>query len=131
MSKSLNRILYVEDDLDIQTIVVMVLETMSGFIVEACTSGSEALTKAVAFNPDLILLDVMMPGMDGSETFVALRKFPELVNTPVVFMTAKVQPQEVRGYLDLGAASVIAKPFDPMTLANQLREIWVKSTVSF
>lgn len=126
MTKALERILYVEDDLDIQTIAVMVLESISSFMVEACSSGSEALAKAVAFNPDLIVLDVMMPGMDGPETFAALRQLPELQNTPVVFMTAKVQPQEVQGYLNLGAVGVIAKPFDPMMLAEQLREIWRK-----
>ena len=124
MSKALDKILFVEDDPDIQAIAVMVLDAISGFSLEACSSGNEALTKAVAFNPDLVLLDVMMPGMDGPETLAALRKLPELVNTPVVFMTAKVQPQEVQGYLDLGAVGVIAKPFDPMTLADQLREIW-------
>lgn len=126
MTKALDRILYVEDDLDIQTIAVMVLESISDFTVEACSSGSEALAKATEFNPDLVLLDVMMPGMDGPETFMELKKLPELKNTPVVFMTAKVQPQEVDGYLQLGAAGVIAKPFDPMTLSDQLREIWRK-----
>ncbi len=124
MTKLLDKILYVEDDPDIQAIAVMVLDSISGFTLEACSSGSEALSKAVAFNPDLILLDVMMPGMDGPETLHALRKLPELSTTPVVFMTAKVQPQEVQGYLDLGAVGVIAKPFDPMTLADQLRDIW-------
>jgi two-component system, OmpR family, response regulator len=118
MAQELQRILYVEDDPDIQVIAVMVLETISGFTIEACSSGSEALTKAVAFKPDLILLDVMMPGMDGPETLKGLRGFAELALTPVVFMTAKVQPQEVEGYLKLGAVGVIAKPFDPMTLAQ-------------
>ena len=124
MTKELSRILYVEDDPDIQAITMMVLETIHGFVMEACCSGSEALQKAVAFNPDLILLDVMMPGMDGPETLKHLREFPELATTPVVFMTAKVQPQEVQGYLNLGALGVIAKPFDPITLAQQLRSIW-------
>ena len=126
MTAPLDKILYVEDDPDIQAIAVMVLDAISGFNLEPCSSGTEALRKAVAFNPDLILLDVMMPGMDGPETLHALRKLPELANTPVVFMTAKVQPQEVQGYLELGAVGVIAKPFDPMTLADQLREIWAK-----
>jgi two-component system, OmpR family, response regulator len=126
MSKPLDRILYVEDDADIQAIAVMVLEAISGFTLEACSSGNEALDKAVAFAPDLILLDVMMPGIDGLETYTALRRFPSLGHTPVVFMTAKVQPQEVQGYLALGAVGVIAKPFDPMTLADQLRAIWAK-----
>lgn len=126
MSKALDKILYVEDDPDIQAIAIMVLDAISGFTLEACASGNDAVTKAVAFGPDLVLLDVMMPGMDGPETLQALRKLPELANTPVVFMTAKVQPQEVQGYLDLGAVGVIAKPFDPMTLADQLREIWAR-----
>jgi two-component system, OmpR family, response regulator len=126
MTKALDKILYAEDDLDIQAIAVMVLEAISGFTLEVCSSGNEAVAKAVAFAPDLVLLDVMMPGIDGPETLAELRKFPSLANTPVVFMTAKVQPQEVQGYLNLGAVGVIAKPFDPMTLADQLREIWVK-----
>src|SRR3954467_8662156 len=110
MTRALDKILYVEDDPDIQAIAVMVLDAISGFTVEPCSSGNEALKKAVAFNPDLILLDVMMPGMDGPETLQALRKLPELTHTPVVFMTAKVQPQEVEGYMALGAMGVIAKP---------------------
>jgi len=126
MTRELTRILYVEDDPDIQAIAMMVLETINGFTLTACSSGAEALAKAVGFNPDLVLLDVMMPGMDGPETLKGLRAFPELANTPVVFMTAKVQPQEVEGYLNLGAVGVIAKPFDPMTLAQQLRDIWLR-----
>jgi two-component system, OmpR family, response regulator len=126
IEKNLERILYVEDDPDIQSIAVMVLETISGFNVRACSSGVEALEAAVDFNPDLILLDVMMPGMDGPETLKGLRNFSELQNTPVVFMTAKVQPQEVQGYLKLGAVGVIAKPFDPMSLTQELQDIWAK-----
>jgi CheY-like chemotaxis protein len=104
----------------------MVLDSISGFAVEPCSSGSEALAKAVAFAPDLVLLDVMMPGMDGPETLKALRQFPELQKTPVVFMTAKVQPQEIQEYMALGAVGVIAKPFDPMTLTQQLQDVWAK-----
>ena len=126
MAAELNRILYVEDDPDIQAIATMVLETISNFSLAACSSGAEAVARAVDFAPDLMLLDVMMPGMDGPETLQRLREFPSLVDTPVVFMTAKVQPQEVQGYLDLGAIGVIAKPFDPMTLAQELRDIWAK-----
>lgn len=127
MLKALDRILYVDDDLDIQAIAVMVLESISEFTVEVCSSGAEALAKAVAFHPDMVVLDVMMPVMDGPETLVALKKIPELENTPVVFVTAKAQAQEVAGYLQLGAVAVIAKPFDPMTLSDQLRDIWRKS----
>ena len=128
MSHILDKILYVEDDPDIQTIALMVLETISGFTVKPCSSGAEAVTAAETFIPDLILLDVMMPGMDGPATLNELRKFPQLATTPVVFMTAKVQPQEVQGYLNLGAVGVIAKPFDPMTLTQELKTIWERST---
>lgn len=124
MSKQLERILYVEDDPDIQAIAVMVLETISGFTLASCSSGAEAIACAEAFAPDLILLDVMMPGMDGPETLKTLREFPSLARTPVVFMTAKIQPREMQHYMELGALSVIAKPFDPMTLAQELRDIW-------
>jgi two-component system, OmpR family, response regulator len=126
MSKSLERILYVEDDPDIQQIAVMVLETISGFTLCACSSGHEALEKALSFKPDLMLLDVMMPGIDGPETLRQLRQFSELDQTPAVFMTAKVQPQEVQEYLNMGAVAVIPKPFDPMTLASELNAIWSK-----
>lgn len=126
MTQSLQRILYVEDDPDIQQIAMMVLDTIAGFTVRACSSGREAVATAVSFQPDLMLLDVMMPGMDGPETLRELRKFSELAQTPAVFMTAKVQPQEVQEYLAMGALAVIAKPFDPMTLADELRSIWLK-----
>jgi CheY-like chemotaxis protein len=72
----------------------------------------------------MILLDVMMPGMDGPSTLEALRERPALADTPVAFMTAKVQPAEVAHYKSLGARDVIAKPFDPMTLASQVQSIW-------
>ncbi len=120
----LQRILYVEDDPDIRTISVMVLESMEGFTLEVCSSGAEALARGPRFKPQLVLLDVMMPDMDGPETLAALRRFPELAETPVVFMTAKVQPQEIETYRRLGAVGVIAKPFDPMGLGAQLRQIW-------
>lgn len=120
----LQRILYVEDDADIRAIAVMVLESINGFTLEVCASGAEALEKGQAFKPDLALLDVMMPGMDGPQTMNGLHQLIGLESLPIVFMTAKVQPQEVKNYLNLGAIGVIAKPFDPMTLAEQLHEIW-------
>ena len=122
----LTRILYVEDEPDIQAVAQIALESVGGFTLKTCSSGEEALENAVDFNPDLILLDVMMPGMDGPSTLEALRKLPELANTPAVFMTAKVQPQEVEQLLSGGAVDVIAKPFDPMTLADNIRDIWNK-----
>lgn len=120
----LNRILYVEDEPDIQAVTKLALEEIGGFRLEVCGNGDEALAKAVDFAPDLLLLDVMMPGMDGPTTLKALRELPELANTPAIFMTAKVQPHEVEEYKALGAIDVIAKPFDPMTLSENLRNIW-------
>lgn len=124
MTPSLQRILYVEDDPDIRTIVQLVLETLGGFTLACCSSGQQALAQAQAFAPQLILLDVMMPGMDGRETLIALRQLDGLQQIPVLFMTAKAQPNEVQEYLALGAQGVIAKPFDPMNLCRQLDTLW-------
>jgi len=121
---TLQRILYVEDEPDIQAVAKLALEMVGGFTVKICSSGEEAVREAKAFAPDLLLLDVMMPGMDGPSTLKALRELPPLAELPVVFMTAKVQPAEVAYYKSLGARDVIAKPFDPMTLASQVRTIW-------
>lgn len=117
------RILYVEDDPDIQVITNMILAS-EGFEVLPCSSGQEALSKAITFYPELILLDVMMPGMDGPSTLAELRKNPEMVAVPVIFMTAKVQQHEVSQYLSLGSLGVVFKPFDPMTLCDELMRIW-------
>lgn len=123
----LKRILYVEDDDSIRTIAVTVLEAVGGFAVIACSSGKEALAAAAAANADLILLDVMMPEMDGPATLEALRQIPQTAQTPAIFMTAKVQASEIQYYKSLGAIDVIAKPFDPMTLSAQIKELWQKA----
>jgi len=123
-NNKLTRILYVEDEPDIQTVARLALETLGGFTLEVCSSGNEAIEKIAAFQPQFILLDVMMPGMDGPTTLGKLRELPAFAQTPVVFMTAKVQPSEVAGYMGIGAVDVIPKPFDPMTLSNQVQAIW-------
>jgi two-component system, OmpR family, response regulator len=120
----LKRVLYVEDEPDIRAVAQVALETIGGFTLMCCTSGEDAMHRGVAFAPQMILLDVMMPGMDGPTTLRKLRALPGLEQVPVAFMTAKVQPQEVARYKSLGALDVIAKPFDPMALANQVRHIW-------
>lgn len=127
MTATLNRILYVEDEPDIQTIARIALETVGGFTVEICSSGPEALEKVDGFAPDLILLDVMMPDMDGPTTMHALRSQTSASETPIIFITAKVQTQEVESYKALGAIDVIAKPFDPMTLSSKIQDIWSKA----
>ena len=120
----LKRILYVEDEPDIQTVAQIALEAVAGFTIKICSSGQEALAEAVAFAPDLLLLDVMMPSMDGPSTLLELRKLPEIANTPAMFMTAKVQPQEIAHFKSLSAIEVIPKPFDPMTLGEQIKTVW-------
>jgi two-component system, OmpR family, response regulator len=123
-SSCLLRILFVEDDPDIQIVAKIALEALGGFTVLACSSGAEALAEVDGFAPDLVLLDVMMPGMDGPTTLAALRELPVGRDVPVIFMTAKVQAQEVFRYHALGAEEVIAKPFDPMVLSDRVRAIW-------
>jgi two-component system OmpR family response regulator len=121
----LKLVMYVEDDPDIQLVAQMALEVVGGLTLRACSSGREALAAARAgLVPDLILLDVMMPDMDGPATLAELRKLPATATTPAIFMTAKVQAAEVSYYKSIGAIGVIAKPFDPMLLAQQVRTLW-------
>jgi CheY-like chemotaxis protein len=124
MVRPLHKILMVEDEPDIQSVARLALEAVGGYEVQMCGSGVTAIECAEAFAPDIILLDVMMPGMDGPTTLQNLRKLPTIAQTPVIFMTAKVQPQELATYRELGALDVISKPFDPMTLSSELRRIW-------
>jgi len=128
MGRELKRILYVEDESDIRTVTAMALEAVGGYTVISCGSGKEALAALPGANADLILLDVMMPGMDGLATLSALRGLPQTAGIPVIFMTAKVQASEIQHYMGLGATDVIAKPFDPMTLSARIGEIWQKVT---
>lgn len=120
----LERILYAEDNDDIQQIAIIALETIGGFTLKICNDGVEALASIEDFSPQLILLDVMMPNMDGPNALIKIREIEAFKNTPAIFMTAKIQPDEVEKYLNMGAVGVIAKPFDPMTLADQIREVW-------
>jgi CheY-like chemotaxis protein len=124
---SLKRILLVEDEPDIRFITTHALRALGGFEVEPCESGAEAVEKAADFVPDLVLSDVMMPGMDGLSTLQALRKLSIMQNVPVVFMTARVQKHEVEEYKALGVAEVIDKPFDPTQLPDRLSSIWSAS----
>ena len=124
MDTSLSRILLVDDEPDIRMIAQRSLEAIGGFIIEPCSSGSKAIEKASQFAPELILMDVMMPGKDGPATLAELRKITTLKKIPVVFMTARIQKQEVDQYLISGAADVIPKPFNPMDLSDQVKSIW-------
>ena len=120
----LSRILHVEDDPSIQAVAKVALEAVGGFRVLSCSCGQDALDQVQGFAPDFILLDVMMPGMDGPQTLAKIAQLVDIGQIPVVFMTAKVQPAEIEHYRGLGARDVIIKPFDPMQLAAQVRHIW-------
>lgn len=121
---SLQRILLAEDDPDVLEITAFTLSHLGGFALETCQTGSQVVEIAQRFHPDLILLDVMMPDMDGPAALAALRATASCAGIPVVFITAKIQPGEVKAYLSLGAAAVITKPFDPVALPGRLRAIF-------
>ena len=121
---TLQRILLVEDSEDIQKIVEMSLSSFMGWDVKICGSGKQAVLEAVDFDPDLILLDMMMPGMDGMATLKALRAIPKMIFTPVIVMTAKAQTLEVEHYRRMGAIDVIQKPFDPILLPKTIHAMW-------
>ena len=126
MKPSLQRILMVEDDPDIQVVARLSLEAVGGFTVEICSGGREALQTVPHFAPDMVLLDVMMPDMDGPTVLLQLRKEAATRELPVVFLTAKAQAREIEGYYEMGALSVISKPFDPMELPTTLQALWEK-----
>lgn len=121
----LRRIMHVEDDPSIQTVARVALEAVGGFEVCTCSGGQEALDRFESFAPQLILLDVMMPTMDGPSTLRNLQQQFDLTKVPVVFMTAKVQTNEIESYKALGASDVVVKPFDPMKLSEQIQGIWL------
>lgn len=121
---ALQRIMLVEDEEDIRAVAELALEAVGGFNLRTCDSGRKALEQLAEFCPQLILLDVMMPEMDGPSTLRAIKETGDFADVPAIFMTAKVQPEEVNEYLSLGAVAVIPKPFDPMTLSDHIREIW-------
>jgi two-component system, OmpR family, response regulator len=124
LPQPLKRILLVEDDPDIQEMASLALVAVGGYAVEVCGTAREALDRAPVFGPDLILLDVMMPGTDGPGALKALREIDATARTPVVFMTARVGRQDIAQYDALGCLGVIAKPFDPVVLPRTLEGIW-------
>jgi CheY-like chemotaxis protein len=123
-NETLNRILYVEDDADIRRIVSLSLESIGDYTVAACGSCADALQVVDDFDPDLLLLDVMMPDVDGPATLRTLRKRESAADVPAVFITAKVQAGDIERYKRLGVCDVIVKPFDPMLLSDRVARIW-------
>lgn len=115
------RVLYIDDEPDIREIAQLALSLDPALEVRVAESGSEALSLVDNWMPDIVLLDVMMPGLDGPSTLARLRENSSTAELPVVFITARAQSQEIQSFATLDARGVIAKPFDPMTLAQQVR----------
>ena len=120
----MQRILLADDEPDILEVSRIALETMGGFEVAVCSSGAELLQRLPDFSPDLIIIDVMMPDMAGPEVLTRVRQVPGFSETPVIFLTGVINGNELKNLRDSGAADVILKPFDPMTLADRIDGIW-------
>jgi CheY-like chemotaxis protein len=118
-----HRILIIDDEDDIREVAAMSLESVAGWEVILASSGAQGLVRAAEYLPDAILLDVMMPGMDGPTTFRELRKNPRTARIPVLLLTAKVQSNDQRRFADLGVEAVLFKPFDPMTLSAEISTV--------
>jgi len=117
-----HRILIIDDEDDIREVAALSLETVAGWDVVTANSGAQGLLRAVEHLPDAVLLDVMMPGMDGPTTFREIRKNPVTAHIPVILLTAKVQSNDQRRFADLGVNAILFKPFDPLTLAQQIAD---------
>jgi two-component system OmpR family response regulator len=124
--RPLQRICYVEDDEDIQRIVRMSLERVGKMTVDVVSDSMTAMARIASFKPDLVMLDWMMPGMDGPTLFRKMKQDPEAAKLPVVFITAKATQRDTDELMELGAAGMISKPFSPKDLPDQLRAIWAK-----
>lgn len=117
------RILIIDDEEDIREVAQLTLEALGGWEVLTADSGGAGLRQAIAEQPDAILLDVMMPDLDGPATFEQLQSHPATCHIPVILLTAKVQTSDQRRFAELGISAVIAKPFDPLTLADQVASL--------
>lgn len=118
----IRHILIVDDDDDIREVAALSLEAVAGWKVSTAISGAEGIRIAPGLQPDAILMDVMMPGMDGPTTFRAMQQVAGIAHIPVILLTAKVQAQDQRRFADLGVAGVLFKPFDPLLLAKQIAD---------
>src|ERR1700722_17261721 len=124
LTRDFQSVLYVDDDADICSVVQATLLLVPGLNVRTADSGERAIELAYELRPDLVLMDVMMPGLDGPSTFRRMRESVLLAKIPVIFMTAKVLPAEIAQLLQLGAIGVIVKPFDPLKLYSELFSLW-------
>jgi CheY-like chemotaxis protein len=118
----MRRVLIIDDEDDIREVAALSLEATAGWQILTAPSGTQGIEIAIAQQPDAILMDVMMPGVDGPSTFREMQQIPAIAHIPVVLLTAKVQGVDKRRFADLGVAGVLFKPFDPLTLADQISE---------
>jgi CheY-like chemotaxis protein len=116
----MRRILIIDDEDDIREVAALSLESIAGWQVTTASSGPEGIRAAVADLPDAILMDVMMPSMDGPTTFKEMQTMPAISHIPVILLTAKVQGVDQRRFAGLGVSAILFKPFDPLTLADQM-----------
>jgi len=121
---SLQRILLADDEPDILEISRIALETVGGFDVSVCSSGKTLLERLSEFEPDLVIVDVLMPDMTGPEVFEEIRRRPEFDAVPVIYLTGVIQEEELEDLRKAGVADIILKPFDPMTLADRINDVW-------
>lgn len=127
--QDLKRILHVDDNYDMRTVAQFALDSVGGFDLHQCADAWSALQIAERFSPDLFLLDVMMPGMSGQDLRGNLNAIPALKDVPTIFLTVRAQDKFENQLLSEGALAVIPKPFDPMTLSEQVRAIWTAQQV--
>lgn len=118
----MRHVLIVDDENDIREVASLALEATAGWKVMTASSGTQGIAMAIEHQPDAILMDVMMPGVDGPTTFREMQKIPSIAPIPVILLTAKVQGADKLRFSDLGVAAVLFKPFDPLTLADQIVE---------
>lgn len=123
-SISLQRILLADDEPDILEIARIALETVGGFEVSVCSSGKKLIERLYEFEPDLVIVDVLMPDMTGPEVFEEIRRRPEFDAVPVIYLTGVIQEEELEDLRKTGITEVILKPFDPMTLADRINDVW-------
>ena len=116
-------VLIIDDEDDIREVAALSLEAVAGWTVHTASSGTEGIASAKGLQPDAILMDVMMPGMDGPTTFKLMQQTKGIEHIPVILLTAKVQGIDQRRFSDLGVAAVLFKPFDPLTLSGQIADV--------
>ena len=119
----MHRILIIDDEDDIREVAALSLEATAGWTIYTASSGKNGIAEAIKEKPEAILMDVMMPEMDGPTTFKQMQQTPEISGIPVILLTAKVQGVDQRRFAGLGVSAVLFKPFDPLTLAAQISEV--------